>query len=275
MHQNRLPNPDQALKLIRQTGDPYPDAADFIHPLGNHTYRHPRKGILPVEVDDRVLPAIGTVHADSFIANALRERGATVNIGGGEALERRHARGDTFAMGVSGYTLPGKNYAVEIQGLQKLYEYLIQSGRKPDLVVDGGVRTGALGANAALADKYGIRTLGYIPLQGLSSMSPRDDMVVRGITYEDREEYVGGFPHKLLVAAGGGEGSRRESQRALKTGSAVLLLALKDYNHNESLELTYPKHRDLREAKEDGRFQICKRVEDIPAYVDLALAAVA
>lgn len=134
-------------------------------------------------------------------------------------------------------------------------------GGLPSLVVDGGVSDGVLGLSGILANRFEVPSLGYIPLQGLSSIGPRTRLVVHKDTYLDREILVGLTPD-VLVCVGGGLGTQRECEAALEHGGVVLLLALRDYGPG-SLPSVYLEHSITKSAARDGRLIVCSNVRDI------------
>jgi hypothetical protein len=125
--------------------------------------------------------------------------------------------------GVSGFASPGFGCRDQVRTMQATYAYLVKDGhRRPSLVVDGAAAVGVLGANGVIAEKYHIPRLGYSPRQGLSSMGPRDHMVVHRDTYRGREALVGITPD-LLACFDGGEGTHREARRTIDEGSVVFM----------------------------------------------------
>jgi hypothetical protein len=235
---------------------------------------------IPVEIDRQALALQGETYVgDPDLREALQAQGiktstweeATNLLGQYLAPES-----DSLVWGFSGYATGGVDsatgspfsYEDEANGLLGLYDYLAAKDELPRLAIDGGVSEGFLALNSVIAQSAGVRTLGFIPKEGLASVGIRDDLVVAGETYRDREKAVG--TADVLVCAGGKGGTARECIRAIKGGAAALILDLKDYPLN-SLPHTFSMDKDLRQAYEDRRLVVCKTLDEIPERVDQIL----
>lgn len=236
--------------------------------LEDVTFEHPRKGRLEVGIDEDALAQQGAIYtAEPGLRRALALRDIhTQDFAAASQLVGRYLEDDKLVWGFSGYATAGYAYSVEAAALSRVYEHLARKRKQPGLSIDGGVSAGTLGLNGVIARMHEVPTLGYIPLQGLSSTGTRDHLVVWGDTYKDREIMVGTTPD-VLVCAAGAEGSQRECQIAVRLGSAVLLLALKDYGPN-SLPSTYRTFDDLRAAEDSGSLVVCSSLEDVPEALE-------
>jgi predicted Rossmann-fold nucleotide-binding protein len=238
--------------------------------LTGHTYVHASRGEETMSVDERILPTIGRVYTDDeALAQALEERGAqTAALDDAlTVIRRRMARGVMW--GFSGFATKGFECDVEGKGMRKLYDYIAED----DTSADGAASAGVLGLNSVLARMNGVQTIGFSPRQGLSSISHRDHLVVKYHTYRQRERLIGAVSD-VLVCAAGGEGARRELQRALNLGAIGLILALegKEYGPN-TLPGNYQTFETLRNAEADGQLVVCRSAADIPAAVSDVVAA--
>jgi predicted Rossmann-fold nucleotide-binding protein len=269
----KLPDDEESYRLLCERGEQVPATWRRIESLNGLTYEHPCRGRLEVMVDRAALAHAGRVYAGSnALRGALRERGAsTATLIEVTRLVGRHLSTDTLVWGFSGYATAGYPCDVEAHSLAELYRYLSQLRTKPVLVVDGGVSTGVLGLNGVIAKQHQITTLGFIPLQGLGAMAPRDHVVVWGDTYQDREILVGTLPD-ILICVGGGAGTRRECQAALSNGSVVLLLAPRNYGPS-SLSETYQGFSEMTQAMSEHRLFVCGQDDSMRSCVDAALLA--
>ncbi len=270
--QLKLLDAEESYRLLCAQGEQVPAAHRRIGRLGGITYDHPRKGRLEVTVDDTVLACTGRLYAgSSALRGVLRQRGAhtATLIEAARFVEQRISAG--MIWGFSGYATAGYPYGVEAESLSELYGYLSKIGKKPSLVVDGGVSAGVLGLNGVIAEQHQVTTFGCIPLQGLSSTGLRDHMVIWGNTYDDREILVGTLPD-ILVCVGGGDGTRRECQTALNNGSVVLLLSPRSYGPN-SLPETYQGFSEMTRALSEHRLFVCGPNDSVRSCVDAALMA--
>lgn len=264
----KQPNLANAFKDICAQGDYLPENRETTQ-LHGITFEHP-KGQRDITIDSETLHTQGRIYVghqalrqelqvQGFTATGLAEAGSVIE---------SHYGNDALIWGFSGFAsvLPGIDYRQEGKGIAQFYDYLATTDRKPGLAVDGGVSAGNLGLSAVIAAQHGVPTMGFIPLNGLDSTGTRDHLVVWGNNYPDREVLVGTTPDAVL-GIGGAEGTRRECEAALKQGSAVLLMALKDYGP-KSLPATYQKHPVMTEAVEDGRMVICESPEALPDAIE-------
>ncbi|HET6746971.1 MAG TPA: hypothetical protein VFH06_02600 [Candidatus Saccharimonadales bacterium] len=239
--------------------------------LPNLTYTHPHDGERSVLIEKESLRSVGCIHARPDVRLALGEKGIhAAPLEDAVALIERRFQQDDLIWGVSGFASAGFNYTTEAKALSELYGYLVGTERAPSLSVDGGVSDGNLGLNAVIAAMHGVQTLGCIPLQGLKCASQRSFMIAWGDTYKDREILVGTIPD-VLVCVGGLDGTRRECETALRNGSVVLLLALKDYSP-DSLPKTYTQFDTMRTALKDDRLFVCTAASELNTTLDLVWA---
>jgi predicted Rossmann-fold nucleotide-binding protein len=107
--------------------------------------------------------------------------------------------------------------------MHALFAELNYSNRMPELIVNGGSRTGVLGLSAYIARLHGVQTLGFTPLQGLDNMAPQSQLIVGGNTYRDREKLVGAAADVLTVWGGQG-GTERECEAAVDRHIPVFMV---------------------------------------------------
>lgn len=232
-----------------------------VHQLGNLAFRHPSRGRQPVVIDDTTLRQSSYVYAQAAVRNALQEYSVRTksHVAMADFIARSFAH-DDLIWGVSGFASAGYDCTTEGRGLAELYAYF-GGAERPGLIVDGGVAQGVLGINGVLAAMHGIPTLGCIPLQGLASLGERTRTLVWGDTYEDREVLVGTIADVVACVAGG-KGSARECLHALRHGSTVLLLSLREYEPG-TFPRTYFQHDEVRKAITEGRFLVCDSINTI------------
>jgi hypothetical protein len=258
-----LPGPDEAYRALRLRGEQFTDEPEALHPLGERTFEHYERGQLPVIIDARVAAANGRMYADESAHAALREHGArTGTLADAADIVERYMSEDELMWGFSGFATAGPAFKTEAQGMSRLFERLEQQNRLPSLVSDGAARAGILGLCGVIARRHGVPTLGFTPWQGLSTMAPRDHMVVAYDTYMEREDLVGMTPD-ILVCVGGGDGARRECQATIRFGGAALLLALKDYGP-KLLTGSFEQFEDLAQAQADGRLVVARSLRGLP-----------
>jgi len=99
-------------------------------------------------------------------------------------------------------------------------------------------------------------------------------MIIWGDTYRDRETLIGTIPD-VLTCIDGGEGTIRECQTALRLGSSILLLALKDTPVPGSLPTIYQDNAEMTAAINDGTMVVCRSAEAIAESADQAIQATA
>jgi predicted Rossmann-fold nucleotide-binding protein len=238
--------------------------------MGGVTFQHPREGVRPVQADSRVLRATGQLYmANETLRGAVhRAGGRTSSLRAAADLVEQTFAQPKLVWGVSGFASIGHPCGAQVDGLERLYRYLAVARRKPVLVCDGGTGAGALAISSVLASEHRITTLGVSPLQGLSSMSPRDHMFVYGQTYQDREVIVGLLPD-VLVVFDGGDGSKREAIAAAKGGSRILLVTQTGDNRDPKLLVnSWQSDPDLALAVREKRMIICDSLDGIAAAAE-------
>lgn len=268
-----LPNLQQAYDLLRTQGEQFPGPR-AITPLDDLTFDHPRKGAVTIGIDEAALSRQGMIYTgDPAMRSALGERNIATNDlrAVGRVIENCIQQ-DGRIWGFSGYATGGYSYETEAEGLSKLYEHLAENDNKPALTVDGGVSAGNLGLSGVIASMHNVPTIGMIPRQGLASVGIRDHLVVWGNTYKDREVLIGTAPD-VLVCIGGGEGTQRECQAALRWGTPILLLALSEEYAPNSLPSTYKTFPEMVAAIDGETMVVCRSMDAIPQSVDIILEA--
>lgn len=266
-----LPTPSQAYDLLRNTGDMLP-SNPACSALDGVYFNHPGKpGRQVAHIDDRVLPVLRKMYTgNSVLRQALEAKGVVVGSMGDVTTLIKRCSGKGVIWGFSGYATAGKEYRLEADAMRNIYES-ISKAQMPSLVVDGGVSAGVLGLSSALAAEFGVQTLGVIPVGGLDSIGPRNDMLVWGDTYQQREKMVAAIPDILWCVAGAG-GTLRECVAAVEQGSVVVIVAPRNYD-KESLPGSYKTHTRLRKAIKDGQLFACHPKDNIADCVKKVLDA--
>lgn len=258
-----IPNPQDSLERLRAHGEQF---------IGSRQVTNLDAYMEGFTIDKEALAAQGRVYVDdSSLRLELNRQGVTAT--GLRAARRciaHYFEDERTIWGFSGYAMGGYTYEQEADGLQELYKYLRSKRERPSLAVDGGVSAGNLGLSGIVAGINRVPTLGFVPSKGLSDVGIRNHLVVWGKTYRERELLVGTTPD-VLVCIGGGDGTRRECQQAIKMGSPVLLLALKNYGES-SLPKTYMQLEGAETAVQEGRLELCESLGDLPQAIDTVLA---
>lgn len=270
----QLPSPEEALNLLRETGEMLSD--DFRRTELTGIFRTDSDGNrVPVVIDTRVIPVIKELFtADSSLQTALKMHGAVVKpINAIEDILATCIRRG-IVWGFSGFATPSKqlgggDYKAEAEAMERVYG-LLSGSRKPQLVIDGGVSAGVLGLSGVLGTQHGVETLGVVPRKGLGHWGPRTRMIVWGNTYQDREKLVGALPD-ILICVGGADGTMRECIQAIKQGSIVIILAPRIYK-STSLSGSYMKNKLLRDTENKQLF-FCGPDESISACIEKAIRA--
>ena len=269
-----LPSPEEALNLLRKTGEMLSD--DFPRTqLTDISHINTEGNRVPTMIDARVIPVVKEfLTTDSLLSAALKLHGAAVKPSSAleDLLGFRIRKG--IVWGFSGFATPskqigGSDYEAETKAMKKVFETLGRS-RKPQLVIDGGVSAGVLGLSSVLSIQRGIDTLGVIPLEGLGHIGPRMYMIVWGNTYKDREKLVGSLPD-ILICVGGKDGTKRECIQAIKQGSIAVILAPRTYG-STSLPGSYRKNKLLRDAENTQLF-FCGSEDSIADCIEKAIKA--
>lgn len=217
-----------------------------------------KSGNGPIKANRDALSSVRHVYTgDSSLRSALQgHRIPTASLDGAFTIVSSYLRGD-LVLGVSGFATAGIRCNPETEVLEALYQHLLQKRRcRPDLVVDGGVHGGVLGANGKLAHRFGIPSLGYVPYKGLAEAGARTYLVVNEQTFRAREKYVGTTPD-LLLCLGGGDGTGRECITAIKRGVLAMIVAPQDYHNPKLFPNTYLDFEVLRRAIKTGQLVFC------------------
>lgn len=272
---HETPTYEQARHALDETGDPFTGLQDqsVQVPL---TYQHHRHGERNVEVDPRALSSCDVVYADETMTDILYEHGAREVAPLEEAVEVIDGfltnDPQELIWSVSGFATAGNRYIEEGRAMDALFTELAFRGRLPELVVDGGSRTGVLGLSAYIARERGVSTLGFTPLQGLDSMAPHDHLIVGGETYRDREKLVGSAAD-IITVWGGRDGTEREIIRAADCQSTIFFMNGREYTE-EDVPQTFYRHEALRDAYEDGRLVVYNHgSDDLSAKLDEVVTA--
>lgn len=264
MSEASLPSAHDALASLRANGNQFKTVPLAPRPMGGVTFLHPRNGERPVAADPRVLAATGQFYiANEVLRHAVHRAGGRTNSlrAAAEFMSQLFAQ-PRLIWGVSGFATIGYPCGLQADQLTALYRYLAVDRRRPVLVCDGAAGAGVLGISGVLAAECGIQTLGVTPLQGMSTMAPRDHMLVYGDTYQQREAIVGLLPD-ILVIVGGGVGAQREGVATLNSGGRVLLI---DDLVNSSIP--WPTVPEMALAVREKRMLICGKLDEIPTYAE-------
>ncbi|HEX6258811.1 MAG TPA: hypothetical protein VFZ48_05000 [Candidatus Saccharimonadales bacterium] len=198
------------------------------------TYVHPEHGEREVQLSDYTRSKLELVYASDQLRAALRKKGGLRAQGHGDALKwlRGMSRGG-WVLGCSGFAtvMPNDTYQLDRVILAEIYSYLKQINALPAFTSDGGTGAGALQANADVADRLGVPTLGCTPMSALpkQAVGARRRTIIGGATYEDREAIVGRLAD-LLLCIDGKDGTLREAEAAAAQGSIVMFVALRTYD---------------------------------------------
>ena len=254
----RLPTSEEALRMLRREGRYFPESNRRIAAVPGATYRD-RRGVHPVSLDHYALCGTTKVFTNNTAVAAVTNPLGHTGPAAGILPIIRQAQTGGLVWGFSGFAMPGYDYTAEAAGMIELIRALNGTGQTPSLICDGGVSDGVLGLSGALAKHHGIPSLGYAPLEGLACIGPRNTLVAHKDTYRAREILVGITPD-ILVCVGGGPGSLRECEEAIKSGGIVVLLSLREYDYDLAVVKTYRNSTVLREAAGNGTFIVCGSV---------------
>ena len=259
-----------AIEQLSRTGELYPDDRQLTE-IPGVTYT--RDGAqYPVQIDRTVAEQCGALYADDIDMSV-----ALYHLRLADVRTRQEAylklleplKAERQIWGFSGYATAGFDYGLEAGALRAIYEQM-DGDYRPQMVVDGGVSAGVLGLNGLMAREHGLPSIGVIPRMGCGSLGVRDDMIIWGDTYRQREMVVGTLPH-VLWCIGGADGTRREAAWASRQRSAIVIVALSDRTHGpKSLLATYRNIKALRSAERREELIICREISEIP---DIARAA--
>lgn len=197
---------------------------------------------------EEVRPARSTVqHPDALLSSIENSRGVI--------------------LGFSGYgTGGGFSYETEFQAINDIFDRCHDSGIHIDMVVDGGTGFGVPGLGGAIANQRGFDTLGYLPARGLRGAAPRQTSVVTGEEFGDEALALGGTPD-VLIALGGGPIAEQEIDSAIRSGSTVVLAALKQYPESSAVYLP-TRNAPARIAQKAGKLVTCSTTSEISDVLD-------
>jgi len=148
-------------------------------------------------------------------------------------LERLKRRNPLF-ISISGYSSSSNGYLEDAVVVQHVFHTLAEHDIHASLVLHGGTRYGVPAVANTLATEYGLERIGCMPARGLHSpidvpdgynQPPLDTMIIKGLDYGDETDIIGSTPD-VLISVGGGSGSVREIEYALKEGKLVVLVRL-------------------------------------------------
>jgi len=280
-----LPDAVQAYARLCRYGEQFPQSDRSITPMNGVNYRLPGETTMrTARVDDYALAGVGKVFVGTpTLRSALMQRGAAV----GPLTELHQIIADIFRvdkkiyegepvpliMGFSGYGTARPSYALDARNMVRILEHLQRIKRLPALICDGAVSDGIPGLSSVLAARYGVPSLGYAPLEGLSDIGPHTYLGVRFETYRERLKLVG-LTADLIFALPGAQGCIDECVHAAEGGSVVLLVAARNRTYSEnSLPTRYWKIPQLVKARGEGRFVVCDDIRFLTARVDEAVEA--
>lgn len=249
--------------LLRNTGVQFPKP------------HHTATLLRDVEIDTEVMHQISTMYARAPMDGRLRDLGASAASLREAYAVISHALHTGTVWGVSGFATGATpeqplDYIKENNILSAFYTYISNSAMRPSLIVDGGCSEGILGLNGYFAEDRGLPNLGYIPFEGLTSMSARQHMVVWGDTYRDRELLVG-TTSQILLCMGGADGTIRECLRALLYNSPVILVEAKHYDDPRAFTNVYASIPQVQQAMQEKRFFFCREVGELYKAMDAAI----
>lgn len=257
-----LPEADEAYRSLCANGDQFATAPLKPETIEGVAYHHPRRGTLPVLADSRVIDATGMFYVqDGALREALQGFGAqAMDLKVGVEVMAQYYEENRLILGVSGFASTGYPCKAQAEMLSALYRHLAATSR-PAIVCDGATGAGVLGLNGLLAARYGIPSFGVSALEGLSSMAPRNHLMVYGDTYRDREVVVG-LLSDVLVCVDGGDGAKRECLWAVRNGGSVLLL-MSEASDISTLGASWQQEPELVDAFREKRLVFCRSMAEI------------
>lgn len=265
----KLPRYDAAYRSLCMTGRWFPESSRRITTV--------RDGKQTINFDAFAAQGVARFYTNNHALTGALNRTNHMTAPLGMLISRLHDYyGSGLVWGVSGYTMPDRDYIPEGKIMLALFQRLRQINHQPTAVVTGGVSDGSLGQGGAIAARFQIPTLGYLPLTGLDDMAPLTSIVAHKHSYREREVLVGTTPDVLVCVGGAGVtasgdgkgGTLRECEAALKAGSIVLMLAPRNNYPADSLPMTYRSSPVIKEHSrqffrcmtEDGLTQILPQI---------------
>lgn len=260
-----MPSLDQQIEMLAATGD------QFL-PEERRACRQPLAGVYlgdqQAQYDARIIskiPHIIVPRADVYRALCpVRPADALTTMYADMTVDTL-MNSEELIIGFSGYgTGDGRNYREEREGIEQLFQHCASGELPVSSVVDGGTGYGIPGLSGALAQKYGLETVGFAPLRSLRGAAPRDTLAVVGEEFGDEAEVLGATPDVLLVF-GGGPNAEKEVFASMAAGSLVIPVVLKHYKEDSAVHLA-KRDKDVAKASIAGQFIVC---EDITSVVSV------
>lgn len=126
-----LPGYTEAFESLSLQGAQFPEDHRRISAVGGVTYRHPRRGSQPVELDAFALSGTGRIYtANSILSAACAQQGVPAfRLDGIVPIITDSYGSGRLVWGFSGYSTPGYPYGLEANGLRSLFAYLQHMGR--------------------------------------------------------------------------------------------------------------------------------------------------
>jgi hypothetical protein len=218
------------------------------------TYLHPEHGVREVKLSAHTRSILEVAYAQEPLRAALHQRGGITAQPIQDMVAWLRQRRNGWVLGCSGFAsvMANDNYGSDRAVLARLYEYMKHNNVLPVFTSDGGTGTGALQANAEIADQFDVPTLGCTPISALAKdhIGPRRRTIIGGANYEGREKLVGALPD-ILLCIDGKDGTLREAEEAAGQGSIVALVSLRSYQGGPID--THMKMPNLRRAVADGQ----------------------
>ncbi len=225
--------------------------------------------ILPVLVDTFAMQGVGQLYAGEemrILLNRQMAVGSNSLTAFDCMLGKAYSNRNRLLIGFSGYGTAGRPYDVEAQAMQAVLARLRQIGQVPSLIVDGGVSDGVPGLSGLLAKRAGVSSLGFVPKSGLDAIGPRDHLVVRKSTFQERERLVGLAPD-AIICLNGHDATVRECVAAGEAGSVILLLAFRSSYDHRSFAGRYETLSKLRKTMSERRLRVCRDPKNLLADV--------
>lgn len=255
-----MSNLEAQIELLKTTGNQF--SVDERHPRRlalPGVYLEGDDGPEPALYDSLIVPAIPYMIApDGDVQEALEavRPGRATDQNPDDFIEKTLNRRGAL-IGFSGYgTGSGPTrkyeYSHEHDGIQALFAHCKTSGIPIGGVVDGATGYGVPGLSGTLAEKQGLVTFGFAPLESLRGAARRDNYGVIGTVFGDEAEVLGGTPD-VLVAMGGGPNAQKEVEAALGLGTLVILATLKSYPDNSIAYLPGRAAAETAQDVEDAR----------------------
>ncbi|HTE57963.1 MAG TPA: hypothetical protein VK694_04420 [Verrucomicrobiae bacterium] len=239
-----MSNLEAQIELLRTTGNQFSDEERHSRRLAlPGVYLEGDDGPEPALYDSVIVPAIPYLIAPSEEVHEALEAirpGRATDQNPDDFIEKTFNRKGVL-IGFSGYgtgsdPIKKYEYSAEHDGLQALFAHCRTAGISIDGVIDGATGYGVPGLSGTLAEKQGLITTGFAPLESLRGAAMRHKYGVVGKVFGDEAQALGGTPD-ILVAMGGGPNAQKEIEAALDLGTLVILATLRGYPGNSIAHL--------------------------------------